>query len=92
MECFNFIGHLRVRDFLQDSNFPVDVIDDYNAYLHTSLVYKPINNCTIQLTGHYILGLFDNNLNKRNYFADTSGASYINQSKTVSLLLKYKFY
>jgi len=44
-----------------------------NVYLNLGLQYKPSDNLTIGLTGYNLLGLFDKDLNKRNYI-ETKGA------------------
>ncbi len=40
-----------------------------NYYLNVGLQYKPSKNLTIGIHGYNLLGIFDKNLNKRNYLA-----------------------
>ncbi|MBF0227119.1 MAG: TonB-dependent receptor plug domain-containing protein [Desulfobacterales bacterium] len=80
-----------LKDYMNANNFTVDKIGESNAYLHLSLVYNFMENFKIQISGHYLLGLLDEDLNKRNYFADTSGASYRDQAPAVSFSLSYQF-
>lgn len=60
-----------------------------NYYLNLGLQYKPSDDLTIGLTGYYLLGIFDKDLNKRN-FIDSSG-DYRSHAPAVGVYVEYKF-
>ena len=62
----------------------------FNAYLNLSLVYKIDDQTTLYLHGYNLLGLFDKDINKRNYFQTTS--NYLDETPAVAVSLEYKFY
>ena len=61
-----------------------------NFYLDTGLRYKPKENLTFSINGYNLLGIFDKDLNKRNYYSSDT-ASYRSQAPAVALSMMYKF-
>jgi opacity protein-like surface antigen len=61
-----------------------------NYYLNLGLQYKPGNDLTIGITGYNLLGIFNKDLNKRNYIADSSG-DFRSHAAAVGVWLEYKF-
>ncbi len=60
-----------------------------NAYLNLGLQYRPSENLTVRLDGYNLLGLFDKDLNKRNYYS--SLGDYRSHAVALGLSLIYKF-
>ena len=58
-------------------------------YLDLGLQYKASKDLTIGVYGYYLLGCFDEDLNKSNYFGGTGG--YRCYAPAVSVSLTYKF-
>jgi outer membrane receptor for ferrienterochelin and colicins len=58
-------------------------------FLNLGLQYKPNDNLTIGITGYNLLGIFDIDLNKRNYL-DSSG-DYRSEAPAVGVSVEYKF-
>ena len=61
-----------------------------SAYLNMSLQYKFNKKATVYLHGYNLLGLFDKDINKRNYFQTTS--NYFDEEPAVALSVNYKLY
>lgn len=67
-------------------------IDEESAYLHLSLEYAPTQDLSARLTGHYLLGVFDEDLNKRHTLVEgPNNNAYRAQSPALSLELDYRF-
>ncbi len=62
---------------------------DPNFYLNLSLRYRLNRETTLYLHGYNLLGLFDKDLNKRNYFQTTS--NYLDEAPALSVTLEYTF-
>jgi iron complex outermembrane receptor protein len=60
-----------------------------NYYLNLGLQYQPQKNLTLRVDGYYLLGIFDEDLNKRNYY--TSVGDYRSHAPAVALWLIYQF-
>ncbi len=60
-----------------------------NYYLNIGLQYKPSKDLTIGVMGYNLLGIFDKDLNKRNYWA--SSGDYRDYAPAVGVSLTYKF-
>jgi iron complex outermembrane receptor protein len=60
-----------------------------NYYLDLGLQYQPNKDLTIGVTGYYLLGIFDKDLNKRNYL-DSCG-DFRNNAPAVAVSVTYKF-
>ena len=60
-----------------------------NYYLNLGLQYQPNKDLTIGIVGYYLLGIFDKDLNKRNYFA--SSGDYRSYAPAVAVSVAYKF-
>ncbi|MGD0077773.1 MAG: TonB-dependent receptor [Sedimentisphaerales bacterium] len=60
-------------------------------YLDLGLRYKPNNNLTIGITGYYLLGIFDKDLNKRNYIEVVGNGDFRDQAPAVGVYVEYKF-
>jgi iron complex outermembrane receptor protein len=60
-----------------------------NYYLNLGLQYQPNKDLTIGIVGYYLLGIFDKDLNKRNY-TDSSG-DYRSYAPAVAVSVAYKF-
>jgi hypothetical protein len=58
-------------------------------YLNLGLEYKPSKDLTIAVTGYNLLGIFDIDLNKRNYIA--SNGDYRDEAPAVGVSVTYKF-
>ena len=61
-----------------------------DAYLNLSLRYNLNKQATLYLHGYDLLGLVDENLNKRNYFQTSS--NYLIEEPSVSIAINYKFF
>jgi iron complex outermembrane receptor protein len=59
-----------------------------NYFLNLGLRYQPSKDLTIGITGYNLLGIFDKDLNKRNYLND---ADYRSHAPAVGVSLEYKF-
>ena len=59
------------------------------AYLNLSLAYKINKHSSLYLHGYNLLGIFDENLNKRNYFQTSS--NYFIEEPAFSIMLHYTF-
>jgi iron complex outermembrane receptor protein len=60
-----------------------------NYYLNLGLQYKPSNNLTIGLTGYNLLGIFNEDFNKRNYLR--SYGDFRSHAPAVAVAMIYKF-
>jgi iron complex outermembrane receptor protein len=60
-----------------------------NYYLNLGLQYQPNKDLTIGIVGYYLLGIFDKDLNKRNYIA--SNGDYRSYAPAVAVSVAYKF-
>jgi len=60
-----------------------------NYYLNLGLQYQPNKDLTIGVVGYYLLGIFDKDLNKRNYL-DGSG-DFRDHAPAVAVSVTYKF-
>jgi outer membrane receptor for ferrienterochelin and colicins len=60
-----------------------------NYYLNLGLQYQPSKNMTIGVTGYNLLGIFNKDLNKRNYLA--SNGDYRDEAVAVGVMVQYKF-
>jgi len=60
-----------------------------SIFLNTSLTYRYSDQVTCSVYGYNLLGLFDQTLNKRNYFQRTS--HYREMSPALSIQLTYRF-
>jgi outer membrane receptor for ferrienterochelin and colicin len=58
-------------------------------YLNLGLRYKPNDNLTVGVTGYYLLGIFDKDLNKRNYIV--GNGDFRDHSPAVGVYVEYKF-
>ena len=61
-----------------------------SAYFNLSLRYRYNKQTTLSLHGYNLLGLFDEDINKRNYFQTTS--NFFDEAPALSLSLNYKFF
>ncbi len=59
-----------------------------NYYLNLGLQYKPDDDLTVGITGYNLLGIFDKDLNKRNYLSDPD---YRCQAAAVGVWVEYRF-
>jgi hypothetical protein len=60
-------------------------------YLNMGLRYKPNDNLTIGITGYYLLGIFDKDLNKRNFIEVVGNGAFRSHSPAVGVYVEYKF-
>jgi iron complex outermembrane receptor protein len=60
-----------------------------NYYLDLGFQYKPSNDLTVGITGYNLLGIFNKDLNKRNYIASTG--DYRSHAAAVGVWVEYKF-
>lgn len=60
-----------------------------NVYLNLGLQYAPSNNLTVRIDGYNLLGIFDEDLNKRNYY--NGFGDYRSHAPAVALWLMYRF-
>jgi len=60
-------------------------------YLNLGLQYEPSKDLTIGVTGYNLLGIFDKDLNKRNYIEVVGNGDFRNHSPAVGVSLQYKF-
>jgi iron complex outermembrane receptor protein len=60
-----------------------------NYYLNLGLQYQPNKDLTIGVVGYYLLGIFDKDLNKRNYIA--SNGDFRDYAPAVAVSVAYKF-
>jgi len=80
-------------DTIQKYKFTV--LDTNNAikqsiYLNTGITYKPNKTTDIALNAYNILGIFDEDLNKRNFFQQVS--HYRNAAPSISININFKIY
>ena len=61
-----------------------------SAYLDTGLILQASDNLSLSIHGYNLLGLFDEDLNKRNYFQRTS--QYRDAAPSVAVRLTYSFH
>jgi len=61
-----------------------------NYYLNAGLQYKPEKNLTFRVDGFNLLGIFNKDLNKRNYYSSRS-ADYRSHAAAVAVSMIYKF-
>jgi len=59
-----------------------------SIYFNSALVYKLNKQMTLSLHGYNLLGLFDEDLNKRNYFKKTS--HYVDEAPSIAFTFNYK--
>jgi len=62
-----------------------------NYYLNLGLQYKPSNDLTIGVTGYNLLGIFNKDLNKRNYVETKGAGDFRSHAPAVAVSLTYKF-
>jgi len=62
-----------------------------NYYLNLGLQYTPTKNLTMGIVGYNLLGIFDKDLNKRNYMDVVASGDFRSHAPAVSLSLKYMF-
>jgi outer membrane receptor protein involved in Fe transport len=62
-----------------------------NMYLNLGLQYKPNNDLTISITGYNLLGIFDKDLNKRNYIETKGAGDFRSHAPAIGISLLYKF-
>jgi len=60
-----------------------------NYYLNMGLQCQPSKRLTLRLDGYYLLGIFDRDLNKRNYY--TSLGDYRSHAPAIALWVIYQF-
>jgi len=60
-----------------------------NYYLNLGLQYQPTKNLTFRVDGYNLLGIFDRDLNKRNYYS--SLGDYRSYAPAVALWVVYRF-
>jgi len=60
-----------------------------NYYLNLGLQYEPTKNLTVRLDGYNLLGIFDSDLNKRNYY--TSPGDYRSHAPALAVWVIYRF-
>jgi len=60
-----------------------------NYYLNLGLQYQPRKNLTLRVDGYNLLGIFDSDLNKRNYY--TSLGDYRSHAAAVAVWVIYQF-
>jgi len=60
-----------------------------NVYLNLGLQYAPTPNLTVRIDGYNLLGIFDEDLNKRNYY--NGHGDYRSHAPAVAFWLIYKF-
>ena len=61
-----------------------------NFYLNTGLQYKPKDNLTFNVNGYNLLGIFDKDYNKRNYYS-SERATYRSHAPSIGISMTYKF-
>jgi len=61
-----------------------------NIYLNLGLQYKPSDNLIICVTGYNLLGIFDKDLNKRNYIETKGAGDFRSHAHAVGVWLIYK--
>ena len=87
-------GFPGMEDYVESSSANVD--SDWersyrgNSYLNAGIQYKPKENMTFSLNGYYLLGVFNKDFNKRNYYGAGTGP-YRSHAPAVSLSMIYKF-
>jgi len=59
-----------------------------NVYLNLGMEYKVTKNLNVRVTGHNLLGLFDIDLNKRNYLGMPA---YRSHAPAISVMAEYRF-
>ncbi len=59
-----------------------------NYYLNLGLQYQPIENLTCRIDGYNLLGLFNDDFNKRNYL---SSGAFRSHATAIGLSLAYRF-
>ena len=83
-------------DAIRGEQYKMPLYDDStrfageSAYLDTGLIYKMNRNLTLSVHGYNLLGLFDEDLNKRNFFQRTS--HYRDAAPSVAMRLTYSFH
>ncbi len=60
-------------------------------YLDLGLSYKPSKNLEVAVTGYNLLGIFDKDLNKRNYVETKGAGDFRSHAAAVGFSLTYKF-
>jgi outer membrane receptor protein involved in Fe transport len=61
-----------------------------NIYLNLGLQYKPSENLIICVTGYNLLGIFDKDLNKRNYIETKGAGDFRSHASAVGVWMIYK--
>jgi iron complex outermembrane receptor protein len=62
-----------------------------NYYLNLGLQYKPSKSLTIGVTGYNLLGIFEKDLNKRNYIETKGAGDFRSYAPAVAVAVIYKF-
>jgi len=62
-----------------------------NYYLNLGLQYKPSKDLTIGVNGYNLLGIFDKDLNKRNYIETKGAGDFRSHAAAVGVSVTYKF-
>lgn len=61
-----------------------------NSYLNAGLQYQPKKNLIFNVNGYYLLGIFNEDFNKRNYYGTTTG-TYRCHAPAIGISMIYKF-
>ncbi|MBN2019462.1 MAG: TonB-dependent receptor [Sedimentisphaerales bacterium] len=98
---WGFPGMREFDDYLPyasgDSSMPPIIEDGWKRayrgsyYLNLGLRYKPSEDLTIGLTGYYLLGIFDKDLNKRNYVEVVGSGDFRSHAPAVGVFVEYNF-
>ncbi len=62
-----------------------------NYYLNLGLQYKPSKDLTVGIYGYNLLGIFDKDLNKRNYNETGGGGTFRDHAPAIGVSLAYAF-
>lgn len=97
-------GFPGMKDYVENvKRFPMGMIEDDpagisggwergyrgNYYLNLGLQYRPAKDLTIRVDGYNLLGIFNKDLNKRNYYAGFG--DFRSHAPAVGVSVKYKF-
>ncbi|MBN2590924.1 MAG: TonB-dependent receptor plug domain-containing protein [Sedimentisphaerales bacterium] len=90
-EYWGFSG---MEDYVEQNNTRVDTDWERsyrgNSYLNAGIQYQAKKNLTFNINGYYLLGIFNKDFNKRNYYGTSTG-SYRCHAPSVALSMIYKF-
>ena len=92
---WGFPGLENYNDYTRDLAANPSIEEDWekgyrgNYYLNLGLQYQPSRQLTLRVDGYNLLGAFDKDLNKRNYY--TSLGDYRSHAAAVALWLIYRF-